>query len=65
MKPHCAPLFPPVLVGGNLARRIVAQMKVTMLARLPIIRGQRRPKWSMRTMQRNSPRRAMTELIAW
>lgn len=44
MNPHCAPLFPPVEPGGNLASKTVPQMNVTMLPKFPRMRGQRRPK---------------------
>lgn len=43
MKPQWAPLFSDD-PGGNLARRMQATMKVTMLPRLPKIKGLRRPK---------------------
>lgn len=65
MNPHCAPFPPPGEPGGYLARRIVPQMKVTMLPRFPIISGQRRPKRSIRRMQRNWAINAITELMAW
>jgi hypothetical protein len=63
MKPQWAPEL--LVVGGNLASRIVAMMKVTQLPRLPPIKVQRRPKRSMKRMQRNWATRAMMELMAW
>jgi hypothetical protein len=64
MKAHCAPrlLLTP---GGNFARRIVAMMKVTILPRLPRMRGHLLPRISMSIMQQNCATRAMTLLIAW
>lgn len=63
MKPQCAPVL--FVVGGNFASRMVATMKVTQLPRLPLIRVQRRPKRSMKRMQRNWATSAMMELMAW
>ena len=63
MKPQWAPVL--LVEGGNLARRIVAMMNVTMLPRFPVINVQRRPKRSMNIMQRNWAIKAMIELIAW
>lgn len=61
------PQWAPVLLtsGGNLANRIQAMMNVTQLPRLPLMRLRRRPKWSMNSMHRNWPTRAMIELMAW
>ncbi len=53
MNAHCGPVPPFGEPGGNLASRIVPQMNVTMLPKLPKIRGQRRPVWSMNKIQRN------------
>jgi hypothetical protein len=63
MKPQWAPVL--LVDGGNLASRAVAIMNVTQLPRLPEIRVQRRPKRSMKRMQRNWATRAMMELMAW
>lgn len=63
MKPQWAPVL--FVVGGNWASRTVATMKVTQLPRFPLMRVQRRPKRSMKRMQRNWATRAMTELMAW
>lgn len=63
MKPQWAPVL--FVVGGNLARRTVAIMKVMQLPRLPLIRVQRRPKRSMKRMQRNWAMSAMMEFMAW
>ncbi len=64
MNAHCGPMPPLGEPGGNFASRIVPQMKVTMLPRLPIIKGQRRPVWSMNRIQRNWATSAITELMA-
>ena len=52
MKPHPAALF-WLVPGGNTAIRIVAIMKVTMLPRLPSIKGQRRPNRSINKRHKN------------
>ena len=63
MKPHSAPtLF--VAPGGYEASKAVATMNVTQFQILPQIRVQRRPKRSMKQMQRNCAIKAMMELIA-
>lgn len=62
MKPQWAPVL--IVVGGYLARRIVAMMNVTMLPRFPPMSVQRRPKRSMKRMQRNWATSAMMELMA-
>jgi len=48
--------------AGYLASRMVAMTKVTIFPRFPNIRGQRRPRRSMKSMQRNWPKRAIMEL---
>lgn len=65
MNPQAAPPLPSAEPGGNLASSTVAMMKVTMLPRLPRIRGQRRPVWSMSIMHRNCATRAITDEMAW
>lgn len=63
MKPQCAPVL--LVDGGKRARSTVAMMKVMQFPRLPPIRVQRRPKRSMKRMQRNWAISAMIELMAW
>ena len=65
MNAHWAPLPPLLEPGGNLARRIVPQMKVTMFPKLPNMSGQRRPSRSIKRMQRNWAINAMIEFMAW
>jgi hypothetical protein len=64
MKPQEA-LALAVEPGGKTANMMVAMTKVKQLNKLPKMRGQRRPKRSMKAMQRACPHSARTEEMAW